>query len=123
MPLFGDIASVFMMAVVGVVFTLPVIIIPKLLAPHKPNPIKNLAFESGQVPMGAGKMHFMMQYYAYLLMFLVFDVMAMFLYAWAAAYKPLALGVSSSWLITLFIGMLSIPLGFALYMAGKRDLW
>ncbi len=37
-------------------------------------------------------MHFMMQYYAYLLMFVVFDVMAMFLYAWAAAYQPLALG-------------------------------
>jgi len=123
LALFGEIASVFMMAVIGVVFTLPVIIIPKLLAPHKPNPIKNLPFESGQVPMGGGKMHFMMQYYAYLLMFLVFDVMAMFLYAWAAAYRPLALGVSSSWLISLFIVMLSLPLGFALHMAGKRELW
>ncbi|SRR5712691_7761914 len=123
MTLFGDIGSVFIMAVVGVVFTLPVIIIPKFLAPHKPNPIKNLPFESGQVPVGAGKIHFMMQYYAYLLMFLVFDVMAMFLYAWAAAYEPASLGLSSSWLITLFIGVLSIPLGFALLMAGRRDQW
>ncbi len=123
MALYGDIASVFIMAVVGVVFTLPVIIIPKILAPHKPNPIKNLPFESGQVPVGAGKMHFMMQYYAYLLMFLVFDVMAMFLYAWAAAYEPAALGLASSWLITLFIGVLAIPLGFALWMAGRRDQW
>ena len=41
-------------------------------------------------------MHFMMQYYAYLLMFVVFDVMAMFLFAWAVAYQPLALGQFSS---------------------------
>jgi NADH-quinone oxidoreductase subunit A len=121
--LFGDIGSVFMMGVVGVGFTLPVVLIPRLLAPRRPNPIKNAPFECGQVPVGAGKMHFMMQYYAYLLMFIVFDVMAMFLYAWAASYQPLALGVYSDWAVTLFIGMLFIPMGFALHLAGKRELW
>src|SRR5947199_9005387 len=110
-----------MMAVIGVVFTLPVIIIPKILAPHKPNPIKNLPFESGQVPLGGGKMHFMMQYYAYLLMLVVFDVMAVFLYACAAAYRPLALGVSSGWMITLVLGMFSVPIGVALYMSWVRE--
>jgi NADH-quinone oxidoreductase subunit A len=68
-------------------------------------------------------MHYMMQYYAYLLMFVVFDVMAMFLYAWAAAYHPLALGNISSWIMTVFIGALLIPMGFAVYMAGKREIW
>ena|SRR5271157_84566 len=123
MAFFGDIGSVFIMGVVGVAFTLPVIIVPKLLAPRRPNPIKNLTFEAGQVPVGAGKMHFMMQYYAYLLMFIVFDVMAMFLYAWAASYQPLSLGLSSDWVLTLFMGVLFVPMGFALYLAGKRELW
>jgi len=123
MALFGDIGIVFIMGLVGIAFTLPVVLLPKLLAPRKPNPIKNLTFETGQVPVGAGKMHFMMQYYAYLLMFIVFDVMAMFLYAWAASYRPLALGLSSDWVLTLFIGMLFVPLGFALYLAGRRELW
>jgi NADH-quinone oxidoreductase subunit A len=68
-------------------------------------------------------MHFMMQYYAYLLMFIVFDVLSMFLYAWAAAYKPMALGLSSNLTVTLFMGMLFIPMGFALVLAGKRELW
>ena len=88
MVLFGDIGTVFIMGLVGVAFTLPVVIIPILFGPKRPNPIKNAPFECGQVPQGAGKMHFMMQYYAYLLMFIVFDVLSMFLYAWAAAYKP-----------------------------------
>ncbi len=123
MALVGDIGTVFLMALVGVAFTLPVMIIPVLFGPKRPNPIKNAPFECGQVPVGAGKMHFMMQYYAYLLMFIVFDVLGMFLYAWAAAYKPMALGLSSDWLVTLFVGMLFVPMAFALVMAGRRELW
>jgi NADH-quinone oxidoreductase subunit A len=123
LPLFGDIGTVFVMGLVGVMFTLPVVIVPKILGPRRPNPIKNAPFECGQVPVGAGKVHFMMQYYAYLLMFVVFDVLSMFLYAWAAAYRPLALGVGSDWELTLFMGMLFIPMGYALYLAGRRELW
>jgi NADH-quinone oxidoreductase subunit A len=123
MPLFGDIGTVFLMGLVGVVFTLPVVVIPRILAPRRPNPIKNAPFECGQVPIGAGKAHFMMQYYAYLLMFLVFDVLAMFLYAWAAAYQPLGLGLASDWMIALFMGMIFVPMGYALLLAGRRELW
>ena len=123
MVLFGDMGSVFLMGIVGVVFTLPVVVLPLLFAPKRPNPIKNAPFECGQVPVGAGKMHFMMQYYAYLLIFIVFDVLSMFLYAWAAAYKPMTLGLTSDWTLTLFMGMLFIPMGFALVLAGRRELW
>jgi NADH-quinone oxidoreductase subunit A len=123
MALTGDIGLVFLMALVGVAFTVPVMIFPVIFGPRRRNPIKGLPFETGQVPQGAGKMHFMMQYYAYLLMFIVFDVLGMFLYAWAAAYEPMALGLSSDWLITLFVGMLFVPMAFALILAGKRELW
>ena len=123
MALTGDMGMVFLMALVGIVFTVPVMIIPVLFGPKHPNPIKSLPFETGQVPQGAGKMHFMMQYYAYLLMFIVFDVLGMFLYAWASAYKPMALGLSSDWVVTIFMGMLFIPMAFALVLAGKRELW
>jgi NADH-quinone oxidoreductase subunit A len=123
MVLFGDMGTIFLMGIVGMLFTLPVVVLPKLFAPKRPNPIKNAPFECGQVPTGAGKMHFMMQYYAYLLMFIVFDVLSMFLYAWAAAYKPLALGVSSDLIVTLFMGMVFIPMGFAMVLAGRRELW
>jgi NADH-quinone oxidoreductase subunit A len=123
MVLFGDIGSVFVMGAIGVVFTVPMLVISRLLAPRRPNPIKNAPFECGQVPSGQGKMHFMMQYYAYLLIFVVFDVMAMFLYAWAAAYQPLALGALSGWVMTVFVGALIIPMAFTVYLAGRREMW
>ena len=37
------------------------------------------------MPTGEGRSHFMMQYYAYILMFVVFDVMSIFLYTWATS--------------------------------------
>ena len=123
LAIFGDIGSVFAMGVVGVLFTSIMLIVARLFAPKSPNPIKNATFEAGQVPRGRGKMHFMMQYYAYLLMFVVFDVMAMFLFAWAAAYQPLALGQLSSWIMVVFVGALLIPMGLTVHMAGKRDIW
>jgi len=121
MVLFGDIGTVFLMALVGMMFTLPVMIVPILFGPKRPNPIKGLPFETGQVPQGAGKMHFMMQYYAYLLIFIVFDVLGMFLYAWASVYTTL--GLTSDLMVTLFIGVLFAPMAFTLLLAGKRELW
>ncbi len=123
MAIFGDIGSVFVMGALGVAFVAPALVIPRILAPRRPNPIKNARFECGQVPVGRGKMHFMMQYYAYLLMFVVFDVMTMFLYAWAAAYQPLALGPFSSSIMLVFIVGLLVPMGLAVHMAGKREIW
>lgn len=123
MAIFGDIGSVFVMGVVGVLFSSVMLILPRLLAPKNPNPIKNSTFEAGQVPRGTGKMHYMMQYYAYLLIFVVFDVMAMFLYAWAVAYQPLGLGPLSGWVMTLFVGALLVPMALTVHMAGKRELW
>ena len=123
MAIFGNIGSVFAMGVVGVLFTSIMLILPRLWAPKSPNPIKNAPFEAGQVPRGRGKMHYMMQYYAYLLMFVVFDVMAMFLFAWAVAYQPLALGQFSGWLMTIFVGALLIPMALTVHMAGKREIW
>jgi len=123
LAIFGDIGSVFVMGLVGVLFSGIMLIVPRILAPKHPNPIKNSPFEAGQVPKGKGKMHFMMQYYAYLLMFVVFDVMAMFLYAWAVAYQPLALGSSSGWLMVAFVGTLLVPMALTVHMAGRREMW
>jgi len=35
----------------------------------------------------------------------------------------MALGLSSDWMLTLFMGVLFIPMAFALVLAGRRELW
>ena len=104
-----------------VVAAVPMIIIPVLFAPKRPNPIKSQAFESGQVPKGESRVHLMMQYYAYLIMFVVFDVVVMFMFAWSTAFARL--GPSSALVVLPFLVAIFIPMWYALKMAGRRELW
>lgn len=40
-------------------------------------------------------------------------------------YQTLRVGLGpiSSWIMTFFIGALVIPMGYAIYMAGRREIW
>lgn len=105
----------------GILAGLPVLIIPRFFAPRRPNPLKAQTFEAGQVPSGEARVHLMMQYYAYVLMFVVFDVMGMFLFAWAASFFKL--GLPGAFTIIVFLIIILIPMIYALYLAGRRELW
>lgn len=66
------------------------IIIASLIAPRKPNPIKNSTYECGIETVGSTWIQFKAQYYIFTLVFLIFDVEAVFLYPFAVAYNQLA---------------------------------
>jgi NADH-quinone oxidoreductase subunit A len=117
----SDFLPLIALAGLGVFAAILTLIIPKLLAPRKLHPLKLEPFECGQVPTGEGRLTFMMQYYAYLLMFVVFDAMSMFFFAWGASY--LEIGFQTSWVIIIFLAILFVPMGYAIYLAGRSDLW
>lgn len=108
------------MAVLVVSATL-VLLLSYLISPHNPNPRKAAPFECGQVPSGKGRIRMFMQYYPYLLMFLLFDLISMFLYAWALALEVLP--IWSMWFVLIFLATLALPLYLALHLSGKRELW
>jgi NADH:ubiquinone oxidoreductase subunit 3 (subunit A) len=67
------------------------VILPRFIAPHKPNPIKQETYECGMETVGETWVQFKAQYYIYALVFLVFDVETIFLYPWAVAFERLEL--------------------------------
>ena len=100
----------------------PALLISRMIAPRtKINPVKFLPMECGQVPSGAGRTHFMMQYYAYILMFVIFDVMAIFLYAWGSTL--LELPKESTLPILAFLGIMFAAMAFALYQTKRKNIW
>ena len=109
------------MGLAGVVFSLPTLIIPYFFAPKKRNPIKLQTFESGQPPTGESRIHLIMQYYSYLIMFVVFDVTIMFLFAWGVSFSQL--GIQSLQVLLPFLAIVLIPMAYALTLAGKRENW
>lgn len=62
-----------------------------------------------------------MQYYPYLLMFVAFDVVGMFLFAWGVSFARIPL--EASFLVLLFLFLLAAPLGYALRLALQRENW
>ena len=100
----------------------PALVISRMIAPRaKSNPVKFLPMECGQVPSGAGRTHFMMQYYPYVLMFVIFDVMAIFLYAWGSTL--LDLPKEATLPILAFLGIMFAAMAFALYQTKRKNIW
>ena len=117
----SEFAMILVMTLAGVVFSLPTLIIPSLFAPKKRNPIKLQTFEAGQPPTGESRIHLIMQYYGYLIMFVCFDVTVMFLLTWGVTFSQL--GFTSILPITAFIVAIIIPMAYALKMAVRPELW
>ena len=100
----------------------PALVISRMTAPRtKSNPVKFLPMECGQVPSGAGRTHFMIQYYPYVLMFVIFDVMAIFLYAWGATLIDLP--KTATLPIIAFLGIMFTAMAFALYQTKRKNIW
>lgn len=106
----------------GVLASVPALILSRLISPRRRyNPIKFLPMECGQMPTGEGRSHFMMQYYAYILMFVVFDVMSIFLYTWASSL--FLIPRTATLPIMAFLGIMFAAMGYALYLAGRKGIW
>ena len=118
----GSFSPVLLMFGFAIVATAPALILSRMIAPRRrDNPVKFLPMECGQVPSGEGRTHFMMQYYAYVLMFVVFDVMSIFLYAWGSTL--LNLPKSATLPIIAFLAIMFAAMAFALYQAKRRNIW
>jgi NADH:ubiquinone oxidoreductase subunit 3 (subunit A) len=77
--------------VLAPVFPMAALLIPKVIAPKKPNKIKLQTYECGIETVGDAWVQFRVQYYVFGLIFLIFDIEAIFLYPWAAAFDILPL--------------------------------
>ena len=97
--------------VVGVIVPIVPLVFSRLVAPRKPNPIKQSTYECGIETVGDSWVQFKAQYYIFALVFLVFDVETVFLFPWALSLKQLPLFVVLEGV--LFIAILVTGLVFA----------
>jgi NADH-quinone oxidoreductase subunit A len=83
----------------------------RVFSPAKPNAIKNAIYECGLESKGDAWMQFHSAYYLYAIIFLVFDVEAVFLLPFAVAFT--GLGVSACVSMLVFVLMLIEGLAWA----------
>jgi NADH:ubiquinone oxidoreductase subunit 3 (subunit A) len=97
--------------IVGIIIPVAPLVISRLVAPRKPNPIKQSTYECGIETVGESWVQFKAQYYIFALVFLVFDVETVFLFPWAVAMNKLPLYATIEGL--LFIAILVAGLVYA----------
>lgn len=75
----------------------------RLLAPPKPNAIKNAIYECGLESTGDAWVQFRSAYYLYGIIFLIFDVEAVFLLPFAVAFTGLGLAACAAMLVFVLL--------------------
>ncbi|HVE45821.1 MAG TPA: NADH-quinone oxidoreductase subunit A [Acidimicrobiales bacterium] len=82
-----------------------------LLRPTRPQPQKYISYESGVDPVGTGWSQSQVRYYIFALLFVMFDVEAVFIFPWAIQLE--ALGVFGLVEMLIFIFILALGLIYA----------
>ena len=103
---------------IAAMFPILLTIVAKILSPSNPNPVKNSTYECGEVPVGEGQARFVIQYYAYAIIFTVFDVAGLLLLISAVEFASLGTQV----LIPVFIliGVVTLSLIHAWQLLGRK---
>jgi len=94
--------------IAAILFTVTTLLLPVTLrflkiVPRKPDPVKNSTFECGMETIGKTWVQFNFRYYFYALVFLVLDVLVVFLYPWAVNLRELGTFSFITILILIFI--------------------
>jgi NADH-quinone oxidoreductase subunit A len=62
-----------------------------LLGKRARSPLKDTPYESGMAPVGSARERFSVKFYLVGMIFILFDIEAVFLYPWAVVYRDLGL--------------------------------
>ena len=62
-----------------------------LLGKRSNSPLKDTPYESGMVPVGSAQERFSVKFYLVGMIFILFDIEAVFLYPWVVVYRDLKL--------------------------------
>ena len=105
---FGPVA---LAAAIATIFGLLPLAISALAVPRRPDRVKSAPYECGVETIGPTSIQFKSQFYLYALIFVIFDVEAVFLFPWAVTYGQLGLYALVE--MAIFMGLLLVGYAYA----------
>ncbi len=108
---FDNYLPVAILTVIGFVFVAISLFMSRMVRPSNKTKEKLSTYECAETPVGDARIHYNIQYYLIVIVFLIFDVEVLFLYPWAVQLKKLGgLGFLE---MVIFIEILIIGLAYA----------
>ncbi len=89
-----------------------------LLGKRARSPLKDTPYESGMSPVGSARERFSVKFYLVGMIFILFDIEAVFLYPWAVVYRDLKLFAFAE--MFLFVALILIGF-FYVWKKGALD--
>jgi len=105
----------------GLAFVTSALVVSRVIRPHRPNPEKLTPYESGEQPSGTAWVQVSTRFYVIALIFLLFEVEAVFLFPWATVFASPELITETNgdwgWFsfveMLIFVGVLALGLAYA----------
>jgi NADH:ubiquinone oxidoreductase subunit 3 (subunit A) len=110
-------AAVLAFLVVAIAFLAVNLLVWKVIRPSRFSEEKLTTYECGENPVGSAWIQFNIRFYVFALIFIIFDVEAVFLLPWAVVFRQLGLLAYAEGLV--FIAILVVALA---YVWSKGDL-
>ena len=106
-------AAVFVATVIGFFLVFTALTGNRVLAPFaRRSDNKGTTYECGMLPIGRAQTpQIHVRYYLFAILFIIFDVEAVFIFPWAVSF--LDIGVFAFWEMVVFIGILAFGLAYA----------
>jgi NADH:ubiquinone oxidoreductase subunit 3 (subunit A) len=106
-PVFGPYLPIVVLAIAAAGFAIAPLALAwlwsKKFSPRKPGPYKNSTYECGLATRDNALIQFRPEYYLYAIIFLIFDVEAIFLLPFAVAFTGLTIGASIAMMVFLLL--------------------
>ena len=109
--LFSNYLAVLLGAVVGFGMVLTALIGARLLAPFSVERDKGTTYECGMLPIRRTATNVGVRFYLYAILFIIFDVEAVFIFPWALSF--VGIGPMAYYEMLVFVGILAAGLAYA----------
>jgi NADH:ubiquinone oxidoreductase subunit 3 (subunit A) len=108
---FADYVAVLIATILGVIMVGTALIANAVLAPKNPSREKGVTYECGMLPIGRARTQVHFRYYLFAILFLIFDIEAVFLFPWAVTFVQI--GEQAFYEMMVFIAILAFGLLYA----------
>jgi NADH-quinone oxidoreductase subunit A len=87
-PGFAALIAIFLFGLLAAALAVFLVLLGRVINPTRPNPVKNMPYESGMDPIHGARRRFDVRFHLMAIAFLVLDVELLFLYPWAVLWMP-----------------------------------
>jgi len=108
----GAYMPIILLVAIAVAFGLVCLIFSSLIGIKKPSALKSSPYECGCEPVGTARERFSIKFYIIAMLFILFDIEAVFLYPWAVLFKRLGM-----------FGLMEMGLFIAILVVGYIYVW